>query len=141
MQHLNHTDRDFVAHAAEVMADRIADNGDCYTDSDVRAVDKLEAIGNGGTALVLTGVEMNEQARNELMRLVLQAELDHWVPGSSQRLIWRAANALVIPVTVRLDSPLNAADCGTERRWHSLTSTWIAGRYLMVCSTCSRLYA
>lgn len=140
MQHLNYRDRDFVAHAAEVMADRVADNGDCYTPADDRAVNKLEAIGKGGTALVVTGAEMDERARNELMRLVLQAELDHWVPGASQRLIWRAAQALEIPVTVRLDSPLNTADCGTERSWHSLTSTWIAGRYLMVCSTCRRLY-
>lgn len=140
MQHLNYTDRDFVAHAAEVMADRVGETGG-YTDADAESCVKLEAIGKGGTALVLTGAEMDEQARNELMRLVLQAELDHWVPGASQRLIWRAAQALAIPVTVRLDSPLNAADCGTERRWHSLTSTWIAGRYLMVCSTCRRLYS
>lgn len=141
MQHITYTDRDLIAHAAEVMADRIADNGDCYTDSDVRAVDKLEAIGKGGTALVLTGAELDLSQTSSLMGKVIQAELDHWVPGSSQRLIWRAAQALGFTAPAVLKHPFNDTDCGTEPRYHSLTPSWLAGRYLMCCSTCGRLYA
>lgn len=75
----------------------------------------------------------------EMFTKIVRAELDNWVPGASQRLLFRAG------ATVGLDQPdpRDAAgrDCGPDRGDHATFPDWVAGVYVHRCATCFRLYA
>lgn len=139
MQHINHHDRNFIGHAAEVMSDRIAEDPDEYMPADDEAVNKMEALGNGGTALVITGDEIDAQDAENLMSQVIETEMGHWVSGSSPRLIWRTGIVLGFHIPDFIMHQGNP-DCGPERINHALYPIWIARRYLIACATCGRLF-
>jgi hypothetical protein len=132
MQYIGHTDRDFLNHSAEVMQDRMWELGG-YERDDKSACKKLAALGNGGTALVVTGVEMSAHDRVAMLHRVIDAEVAHWVPGSSQRLISRAAGAL--GVVLRF---VNDTDCGPEAQHHVLATIHVCGKNYRRCNQCGR---
>ena len=135
MQHIEHTDRDFLKHSAQVMQDRMWELGG-YEPEDETACEKLKAMGDGGTALVVTGVEMSARDRMAMLHRVIDAEVAHWVPGSSQRLICRAAGALSIGLRL-----INDTDCGSEDKDHALAAVYIGGKDYRRCKTCGRYMA
>lgn len=122
-------------HIAEVMGDRMDDT---YEPEDEVTLDKVEAVGKAGSALVITGAEQSHMDAAQMFHVVVRSELDHWVPDASQRLIHRAGHALGVRHPVMLsDNP----DCGAEPGWHALVADWIAGIYVRRCVTCCRIYA
>jgi hypothetical protein len=133
--HIGYRDRDFLCHTGEVMQDMVLGH-DGYTPDDEAALGKVQQIGKGGTALVVTGEDLDVKQLTEIMREVISAELAHWVPDASQRLIWRAARALGFEPTPRP----GYVDCGAERIDHPLVPAWEYGLYLMRCSACARLF-
>lgn len=137
MLHITRDDQQMMNHMVEVITDRMRHN-DGYTDQDDATVTKLDQLTNGldGTsAVVLTGDDQSEDEARSLLAQVVRAELKHWVPGASQRLIYRAANAMGFkqPYPTR-------PDCGEAASAHSLVADWVAGMYLMRCASCLRLY-
>lgn len=133
MIHLGYHDCVFISHVAEVVQDRIYE-GNGYTSEDERACGKLEQIGRSG-GVVLTGDELSEDEATALLRRVVLAEMEHWVPNVSQRLIRRAFLALG-----RHRAPAIVDDHGGKRTDHALVPDWVAGVYLMQCVTCRRLF-
>jgi hypothetical protein len=133
MIHLGYHDCVFISHVAEVVQDRIYD-GNGYTSEDERACEKLEQIGRSG-GVVLTGDELSEDEATALLRRVVLAELENWIPNASQRLIRRAVLALGGHMTEAV-----AKDHGGRRINHVLIPDWVAGIYLMRCVTCHRLF-
>lgn len=137
MLHFTRDDQQMMNHVGDVVTDRMR-HKDGYTEQDEATVEKLDQLTNGldGTsAVVLTGDEQSESEARDLLAQVVRAELKHWVPGASQRLIYRAANAMGFkqPYPVR-------DDCGEAAASHSLHADWVAGLYLMRCASCLRLY-
>ena len=129
-------DKQMLKHTAEVMGDRIHSEGG-YTQGDSDVVDGIDHMGHADTSVVvLTGEECAEDEAKTLLRQVVEAELRHWVPGASQRLIYRAANALGF----KQPYPLNE-DCGPEPGQHSLVGDYIAGLRVMRCASCLRAFA
>ncbi|QBZ73525.1 hypothetical protein SEA_MISCHIEF19_40 [Streptomyces phage Mischief19] len=127
--------KQMLKHTAEVMGDRIHHESG-YTQGDSDVVTALDNIGRAPTsAVVLTGEECDDEAARALLREVIGAELRTWVPGASQRLIYRAANAL----GVRWVRP-TANDHGPNAGDHPLVRDWIAGMPLLRCATCARLF-
>jgi hypothetical protein len=141
MLHFNREDGQMLAHIGEVMGDRVAE--DEYTDEDREVVNRIDGIGRkmegGGTgALVITGEDISHMDAALVFAAVVQAELNHWIPNASQRLIHRAGHALGVRHPVMLS---DNKDCGSEPGWHALIADWVAGIYVRRCVTCCRLYA
>jgi hypothetical protein len=141
MLHFNREDGQMLAHIGEVMGDRVAEGE--YTDEDREVVNRIDGIGRkmegGGTgALVITGEDISHMDAALVFAAVVQAELNHWIPNASQRLIHRAGHALGVRHPVMLS---DNKDCGSEPGWHALIADWVAGIYVRRCVTCCRLYA
>ncbi|AMD42777.1 hypothetical protein SEA_XKCD426_36 [Streptomyces phage Xkcd426] len=140
MLHIRHDELGMFKHAAETTQDRIHNDCTGYTDADQRAVNHIDVIGTRETsALVVTGDELLAVDAMRLFRQVVAAELKHWVPDASQRLLHRAAGALGVQAHGGLVT--SNPDCGAEPGWHALTADWVAGIFVRRCVTCARLYA
>lgn len=132
MLYLGREDTQMLEHVDEVIGDRLS--GDDTYEAEGRATaDKLGRL--TPPAVLLTGDEMTEADAHALLRRVVEAELDQWVPGASQRLIHRAGRALgfTYPEPRR-------SDCGAERGDHVTISQWVAGLHLRQCVGCARLF-
>lgn len=127
--------KQMLAHTADVMVDRV--NGeDGYTHGDRMVVDAIDHMGRAETSVVvLTGEECAEDEAKGLLRQIVEAELRTWVPGASQRLIYRAANALGF----KQPWPV-AEDHGPNPGSHALFADHVAGLHVMRCATCMRLF-
>lgn len=139
MLHFTPEDRQMLDHVTDVVGDRMH-HEDGYTEQDAATVGKLDRLAKSvgavsGSAVVLTGEEIMEADARRHLAAVVRLELKHWVPGASQRLIYRAANALGF----KQPYPLRD-DCGPDAASHSLHADWVAGMYLMRCASCLRLY-
>ena len=129
-------DRQMLAHIVDVIGDRLlAEDG--YTDQDRATVDKLEALSKQeGSSPVLTGDV--DYDRRDVFRAVLEAELDNWVPGASQRLLYRVGFALGF---WQLDpSRALSDDCGDKMLDHLLKGEVVADLPLNRCTECLRLF-
>lgn len=71
-----------------------------------------------------------------LLQSVVLAEMDHWVAGSSQKLICRAAELL----DHDLGLPMSAPDHGPNPGDHALCADWVCGVYVQRCVTCAHLF-
>lgn len=137
MLHIGHDERGMIEHAHETMNDRIMSEPTEFEDADTRAVLHLDVMGKAETSqLVVTGDEIDVDEARNLMRRVVIAEINNWVPNASQRLVWRASSALEHRVGFRPDH----LDCGDDRRQHYLVDEWAAGIFVRRCVTCQRLY-
>lgn len=132
MLYLGREDTQMLKHVDEVIGDRLSGD-DTYEDEDHATADKLGKL--TPPALLLTGDELTEAGAHALLRRVVEAELDAWVPGASQRLIYRASRALGFAHT----EP-RRTDCGKELASHATVTRWVAGLYLRQCVGCSRLF-
>lgn len=126
--------------AHDVLPDRLAyDSG--YTDQDRKTVAKLQQMADQHeTAVVLSGADLTDEHGTDaearaLFQQIVQAELDHWVPNASQRLLYRAGMVLGVP-----QPQPRREDCGPARSAHALVHDWVASRYLLRCATCLRLF-
>ncbi|ALO79380.1 hypothetical protein [Streptomyces phage phiSAJS1] len=139
MLHFTPQDRQMLDHVTDVVGDRMH-HEDGYTEQDTATVAKLDRLAKSvgaasGSAVVLTGEEILEADAQRHLAAVVRLELKHWVPGASQRLIYRAANAL------GLKQPYPTVDDhGPDPASHPLVPDWVAGMYLMRCATCCRLF-
>ena len=132
------TDKDaqMLNHVVDVIGDRMH-HEDGYTEQDEATVKKLDELAKSPcTAVVILGDEVDAEAR-QMFQAIVQAELRHWVPGASQRLLYRAGRALGIG---QPNPAQGRPDCGPDRADHALISDWVAGLYLLRCSSCFRLY-
>lgn len=84
----------------------------------------------------ITEADLDQEA-HEMFRQIVAAELDNWVPNASQRLLYRSGGIVGIN---QPDPSKGRPDCGPEREQHCLISDWVAGLFLMRCSSCFRLY-
>lgn len=71
-----------------------------------------------------------------LLQSVVLAEMDHWIPGASQRLIGRAAELLDHDLGMRMAEP----DHGNDPGAHALFPDWVCGVYVQRCATCAHLF-
>lgn len=140
MIHFTQGDAQMLNHTVDVIGDRMH-HEDGYTDQDRATVTKLDKLAKAGAAVVITGAELADEPHDadpqvrQMFQDIVKAELAHWVPGASQRLIYRAGLVLGVHQPMpRRD------DCGPERINHALVSYWVAGLYLHRCSTCFRLF-
>lgn len=137
MIHFNREGTQMLQHTVSVMRDRMASE-DGYGDPDREAVSNLRNMScYDGSMVVLTGEPLDKADAEQLLRHVVNAELDHWIPDASQRLLYRAARALDMKAYPPLAS---AKDCGAEPHWHALINDWFAGIYVVRCVTCQRMY-
>lgn len=94
-------------------------------------------LGKMRRGLLVTGDPFTVDEGVALLKEVVTSELDHWVPGSSQRLINRASLVLV-------GSPILAAatetDHGPGPADHALLQDWVAGIFVLRCVTCAHLF-
>lgn len=129
-------DRQMMKHVVDVVGDRMH-HEDGYTDQDRRTLDKLDRLSKSpATAVVVLADDVDAEAR-QMFQAIVRAELRHWVPGASQRLLYRAGRI----VGIQQPNPAHAqADCGADRADHALISDWVAGLYLHRCSSCFRLF-
>lgn len=132
MLYLGREDKQMLLHVDEVIGDRLCGD-DSYEAGDRATADKLSRL--TPPAVLLTGDEMTEADAHALLRRVVNAELDQWVPGASQRLIYRASRALGFAA-----AEARRADCGPELVDHATITQWVAGLYLRQCVGCSRLF-
>lgn len=137
MIHWTEADLQFLNHTVDVMGGRFH-HEDGYTEQDRQTMKKLEALAKAGAALTVDGSEQHWKSGLDTFRRIVNAELDHHVPGASQRLLFRAGAAL----GVKQPDPSRAAreDCGVTRAEHSLIGDWVGAMRLMRCSTCFRLF-
>lgn len=135
MIHIDMNDRRLIRHAATVMEERILCT-DGYTDEDGVAVEKLSVMGDGGNALVITGADVDSDAAVELLDRVVRAEIAHWVPGASHRLIRRAAASLGFSTPRELLYD-DGHDCGDGH--HKPITQWIGKRTYPCCAVCGRV--
>lgn len=132
MLYMGRGDTQMLKHVDEVIGDRLCGD-DTYGEHERATADKLSKL--APPALLLTGDEMTEAETHALLRRVVEAELAAWVPGASQRLIYRAARAL------GFSSPEpRRTDCGDEVASHATVTQWVAGLYLRQCVGCARLF-
>lgn len=82
----------------------------------------------------MTAFTENDQ---QMFQAIVRAELAHWVPGSSQRLLYRAGRITGFP---QPDPEEGTRDCGNHYRDHVLFPDWVAGLYLKRCADCFRLF-
>lgn len=132
MLYLGREDKQMLLHVDEVIGDRLSGD-DTYDADSVATADKLSGL--TPPAVLLTGDEMTEADAHALLRRVVNAELDEWVPGASQRLIYRASRALGFSA-----AEARRADCGPELVNHATITQWVAGLYLRQCVGCARLF-
>lgn len=132
MQIFDRDDTQMISHAVDVMGDRLSDGND-YTEQDGVTVTKLGELGT--PALVVDGAEHTDYELRAMLRRIVTAELDHWVPDASQRLIYRASRALGESFP-----RARAGDHGPDPADHVLVAEWVAGLYLRKCATCQRLF-
>lgn len=99
--------------------------------------DHNPADGRTPGAFLVTGDEMGHPDAVAMFRQIVEAELDHWCPNASQRLIHRAGHALGVRHPVMLS---DAPDCGAEPGWHALFGDWVAGLFVRRCATCCRIF-
>ncbi len=123
-------------HTADVMGDRVCEeNG--YEPEEEAVPRDLGALSDTmkshGGALALTGEPLDSAAVRALFKRVVTAELANWVPGSSQRLIFRAGAALEIPAPAPRDVP----ECHPDR--HVLANTWVGDVWLLHCAACGAM--
>jgi len=132
MLYLGREDTEMLKHVDDVIGDRLSGD-DTYEPDAVATADKLSGL--TPPAVLLTGDEMTEADVHALLRRVINAELDHWVPGASQRLIYRASRALGFHARDQ-----HRADCGGDLSDHATVTQWVAGLYLRQCVGCARLF-
>lgn len=131
-------DKAMLDHVVEVINDRMCE-ADGYNDDDRATMAKLEELAKAGPALTVTGEQRDHPTELSLFEQIVTAELNNWVPGASQRLIFRASRALNVG---HYPDPALAArtDCGPERGAHALAANWAGSLYVYRCATCFRLY-
>ncbi|AKA61769.1 hypothetical protein AVT62_gp31 [Streptomyces phage TP1604] len=132
MIYFGREDAQMLKHVNEVIGDRLSGD-DTYEAENRTTADKLGLL--TPPAVLLTGDEMTEADAHALLRRVVNAELDQWVPGASQRLIFRASRALGFAA-----AEARRADCGAELKDHATITQWVAGLYLRQCVGCARLF-
>ncbi|AKA61699.1 hypothetical protein SEA_YDN12_32 [Streptomyces phage YDN12] len=132
MIYFRREDAQMLKHVDEVIGDRLHGD-DSYEPEDRDTAAKLGLL--VPPALVITGAELTEAQRHVLLRRIVNAELDEWVPGASQRLIFRASRALGFAA-----AEARRADCGPELKDHATITQWVAGLYLRQCVGCVRLF-
>jgi hypothetical protein len=132
MLYMGWEDKPMLDHVNEIIGDRLS-GGDTYNAASVATADKLTRL--TPPALLLTGDEMTEAEAHALLRRVVNAELDQWVPGASQRLIYRASRALGFSA-----AEPRRTDCGDKVASHATVTQWVAGLYLRQCVGCARLF-
>lgn len=137
MIHFTQDDAQMLAHVVDVVGDRMHSE-DGYTDTDRATMTKLEALVKEGAAVVVSGKDgqANVVELNLFLKIV-RAELDHWVPNASQRLLFRAGAALGVQ---QPDPSRMSADCGPDRHQHALVADWVSTMYVYRCASCVRLY-
>lgn len=129
-------DRQMLNHVVDVIGDRMR-HEDGYTEQDRVTFMKVQDMSNAPVStVVVTGEEIDAEAR-QMFQAIVQAELRAWVPGASQRLLYRAGRI----VGIQQPNPAKAQrDCGDDYANHALISDWVAGLYLHRCSDCFRLF-
>ena len=141
MIHFNEDDRQMIGHAASEMRDQMLTRGG-YDEADYVTVNKLDALSEGSLpAVVVTGEELSggpeDPQVQQMFQDVVKAELANWVPGASQRLLYRVGLILDVP---QPNPRKGLRDCGPEAGHHALFATWVAGLYVQRCCNCFRLY-
>ena len=136
MIHWTTADAQMLAHVTDVMNERIAVEGG-YEEESKDTMVKLEELSTAGAAVTVTSEQQDYRAELGLFLQIVQAELDHWVPNASQRLLFRAGAALGVkqpdPARVR-------ADCGAARADHATVPDWVSTLYVHRCINCARLF-
>ena len=136
MIHWTNDNAQLLTHVVDVMNERIAVEGG-YADGDRDTMTKLEELSTAGAAVPVTSEQQDYRAELGLFLQIVQAELDHWVPNASQRLLFRAGAALGVkqpdPARVR-------ADCGAARADHATVPDWVSTLYVHRCINCARLF-
>lgn len=129
-------DRQMLNHIVDVVGDRMH-HEDGYTEQDSRTLGKLDKLAKApATAVVVLADDVDAEAR-QMFQAIVRAELRHWVPGASQRLLYRAGRV----VGIEQPNPAKGqSDCGADRADHSLINDWVSGLYLHRCSSCFRLF-
>jgi hypothetical protein len=129
-------DRQMLNHVVDVIGDRMR-HEDGYTEQDERTVTKLERLAKSPTtSIVILADDVDAEAR-QMFQAIVQAELRAWVPGASQRLLYRAGRI----VGIEQPNPAKGQpDCGPDVADHALINDWVAGLYLHRCSNCFRLF-
>lgn len=140
MLHFTQDDRQFLDHVVDVVSDRMRCN-DGYTPADEVRMSKVELLATSvgktsGSAVVATGADCDDAEARSALHDIVALELAHWVPGASQRLIWRAARMLDLPTFPKPERD----DCGPAAGDHALTADWVAGHFVLHCATCHRLF-
>jgi hypothetical protein len=136
MIHWTADDTQFLDHMTDVMGDRLCSESG-YTEQDEATMTKLKELAKAGAAVTVTSEQQDYRAELGLFLQIVQAELDHWVPNASQRLLFRAGAALGVkqpdPARVR-------ADCGSGRADHATVPDWVSTLYVHRCINCARLF-
>lgn len=129
-------DRQMLNHVVDVIGDRMR-HEDGYTEQDERTVTKLDKLAKSPTtSIVILADDVDAEAR-QMFQAIVQAELRAWVPGASQRLLYRAGRI----VGIEQPNPAKGQpDCGPNVADHALINDWVAGLYLHRCSNCFRLF-
>jgi hypothetical protein len=122
-------------HASEMVEDHYeTDGARDHTPEDRESARRLGKLGRG---LLVTGDPFTVDEGVTLLKEVVTSELDHWIPGASQRLINRASLILV-------GSPIlgaaTEADHGPNPADHALLQDWVAGIFVLRCVTCAHLF-
>lgn len=129
-------DRQMLNHVVDVIGDRMR-HEDGYTEQDEQTVTKLDKLAKSPTTSVVVLADDVDAEARQMFRAIVQAELRAWVPGASQRLLYRAGRI----VGIQQPNPAKAQrDCGDDYANHALISDWVAGLYLHRCSDCFRLF-
>ena len=136
MIHWTTADALMLAHVVSEMNEHVMYDGD-FTDKDRATMAKLEELSKAGAAVTVTSEQQDYRAELGLFLQIVQAELDHWVPNASQRLLFRAGAALGVkqpdPARVR-------ADCGAARADHATVPDWVSTLYVHRCINCAHLF-
>lgn len=130
----NINDGHMATRASEVMQDLYLEGEGDFTRDDYDSAKKLGQLRRG---LLVTGDEQTQVESEALLKEVVAAELERWVPDASQRLINRASGALGF---AGLLDPVLAADHGDNPRDHALSQDWVCGIFVLRCVTCARLF-
>jgi hypothetical protein len=127
-------DRQMLNHVVDVVGDRMR-HEDGYTDQDGATLGKLDQLAKTeGTQLVVDTVTPDTEAL-ALLREIVSAELRHWVPGASQRLIYRASTMLGFSAVLP-----KSDDHGPDPADHALFPNWVGGLFTQQCATCARIF-
>lgn len=120
-------------HASEMLQDACLEQSSYTRDN----YDSAKKLGDLSQGLLVTGIEQTQAEAEALLKQVVQAELDHWAPNASQRLINRAA--MILADGPILD-PVLASDHGNNPGDHALIQDWVCGIFVLRCCTCARLF-